>query len=221
MCQSSSKHFKWKVWTEDLTPNTSNTLNQTDPKVKIAFNQTRSQGSVCVCVCVWCVAALCSQQLNRACVEHIRSFPVSSKYYCFHPFPWQQTTTHLSNMVFTASFSPFSNTVHPPSPCRCVPTMHLWVRTSPGECGRHLLVRCLLCPGWFSSVDVKHLWHVEDALTGPLVPESLFLTDPQNSYFFKSPLRRQRMNNRVAQSGSSFFCCRRRKCRHWWFFHLI
>lgn len=103
----------------------------------------------------------------------------------------------------------------PPSPCRCVPTMHLWVRTSPGECGRHLLVRCLLCPGWFSSVDVKHLWHVEDALTGPLVPESLFLTDPQNSYFFKSPLRRQRMNNRVAQSGSSFSCCRRRKCRHW------
>lgn len=38
---------------------------------------------------------------------------------------------------------------------------------------------------WFTSVHVKHLWHVEDALTGLLVPEILFLTDAQNSYFFK------------------------------------
>lgn len=67
-----------------------------------------------------------------------------------------------------------------------------------------------VCVWGVSSVNVNHLWHVEDSLTGLEVPQILFLTDPQNSYFFKSPILRQRMINGVDPSGSSFFCYRRR-----------
>lgn len=100
-------------------------------------------------------------------------------------------------------------------------TMHLWVCTSPGECGRHLLVGCLLCPSWFSSVDVKHFWHVEDALTGLLVPKILFLTDPQNSYFFKkscSPPANEQQGRSVRKL---VFLLQKKKMSTLMIFHLI